>query len=359
MSSVADFLCDQSMFEPLKRLIEGPFRLGDVQPAERIARAIVLHDDAQIVPQVNVRSTAEGEPFALVTYPPFNSFGLLRDGDELVIGPEEVKGSFGEIREVLEEAVRAGLTPQSIAEDVDGAVAAVWSTLVYRLSLAYKHLKNGGSVIMEHLVTEDDDSDLTAASLFANLDSQWQQYAKDAMKGGFDLTVPPVLGIALTRCARRDAIPASLRDLRDEWAPARRKVWRLLNDLKSSKTIGHANEIRSHLKDASKQFALEPTDSDTRPVRVFWDIAAGAAAGAVIGALSGGRPLTGAVTAGLGQLARPAVPVVHEFGPALFGRGAFDLARRVRREVSKVELECAWRLLSEAERGAFSDAPDD
>jgi hypothetical protein len=40
----------------------------------------------------------------------------------------------------------------------------------------------------------------------------------------------------------------------------------------------------------------------------------------------------------------------------LFGRGAFDLARRVRREVSKIELDTLPRLLSDAERQALGFA---
>ena len=48
--------------------------------------------------------------------------------------------------------------------------------------------------------------------------------------------------------------------------------------------------------------------------------------------------------------ATPAARVFDKFGPALFGRGAFDLARPVRREVSKIELDALPRLVTDAER---------
>jgi hypothetical protein len=68
--------------------------------------------------------------------------------------------------------------------------------------------------------------------LFRPLDQEWQSYARQAEQDGLDLLVPPVLGIVLTRCAQRDAIPTVIRDLRDEWADARKKVWDLLYALR-------------------------------------------------------------------------------------------------------------------------------
>jgi hypothetical protein len=56
------------------------------------------------------------------------------------------------------------------------------------------------------------------------------------------------------------------------------------------------------------------------------------------------------VTGSLSQLGRSLPAFTHEFGAMLFGRGAFDLARRVRRAVSDVELRALQRLLSDAEK---------
>ncbi len=60
--------------------------------------------------------------------------------------------------------------------------------------------------------------------LFSQLDESWQLLAKKLARGNLDLRVPPVLGIVMTRSARRDAIPAVLLDLRNEWADARNKL---------------------------------------------------------------------------------------------------------------------------------------
>ena len=89
---------------------------------------------------------------------------------------------------------------------------------------------------------------------------------------------------------------------------------------------------------------------ESRPVRVLWEIVAGAAAGGGIAVLSGGNPVIGAVTNAMNQAARNLPAFTHEFGSMLFGRGAFDLARRVRRAVSEIELNALSRLLSDSEK---------
>src|SRR5207253_786914 len=92
-------------------------------------------------------------------------------------------------------------------------------------------------------------------ALFEPLDADWQGYARSAEQDGLGLLVPPVLGIVLTRCARRDSIPTVIKDLRDEWADSRRKVWQLLDSLRACGTLGEAIEIRSALTSASRLFS--------------------------------------------------------------------------------------------------------
>jgi hypothetical protein len=65
--------------------------------------------------------------------------------------------------------------------------------------------------------------------------------------------------------------------------------------------------------------------------------------------MSAGKPGIGAVTGAVAQAARNLPAYTHEFGAVLFGRGAFDLARRVRREASKIEPNALPRLLTDAE----------
>lgn len=165
-----------------------------------------------------------------------------------------------------------------------------------------------------------------------------------------DLVVPPVLGIVLTRSARRDAIPTVIRDLRYEWSSAREKVWVLLDALRNSQTLGDALRVRDELSEASRLFSPRPADGDTRPGRVLWEIVAGAGAGAATGRLTGGSALLGALTGSVGQAARSLPTLAKEFGRTIFGRGAFDLARQIHREVKKVEFDSLTRILGAAEK---------
>src|SRR5206468_285852 len=107
-------------------------------------------------------------------------------------------------------------------------------------------------------------------------------------------------------------------------------VWDLLDSLRTCRTIGEAREIENELLEASRLFSPDITDVDTRPIRVLWEIMASPVSGAATAQLSGGNPVMGAVTNAIGQVARSLPALAHEFGPAIFGRGAFDLARRVR-----------------------------
>jgi hypothetical protein len=85
-------------------------------------------------------------------------------------------------------------------------------------------------------------------------------------------------------------------------------------------------------------------------MRVLWEVIASASVGAVIAKLAGGNLGVGAVGGGVSQVARSLPPLVREFGPALFGRGAFDLARRVQRGVANIEIDALPSLISDAEK---------
>lgn len=186
--------------------------------------------------------------------------------------------------------------------------------------------------------------------LFEHLDRDWQEFAREADAGELGFVVPPVLSIVLTRCGRRDAIPAIIKDLRDEWADARAKVWALVDRLKTARTVAETQEIRRELAEASRLLSPGPSEIDTRPLRVLWDLIAGTAAGAAIALISGGRPGVGAALGAVGRAAQSVPPLIQDLGSTLFGRGAFDLARRVRREVARVEYDALARLLTEGEK---------
>jgi len=187
-------------------------------------------------------------------------------------------------------------------------------------------------------------------ALFSTLDADWERYVKTAQEDGLGLLVPPVLGIVLSRCAKREAIPMVIKDLRDEWAESRRKVWELLGSLRQSRTLDEAAKIRQELLAASNLFSPSQFEFASRPIRILWDILAAASAGALVAGVSGGNPTKGAVAGTITQIARSAPASLHEFGSALFGRGAFDLANKVRRAASEVEFGALRRLLADGEK---------
>jgi hypothetical protein len=93
--------------------------------------------------------------------------------------------------------------------------------------------------------------------LFETLDRDWQQSAREADAGDLGFLAPRVLSIVLTRCARREAIPAIIQDLRQEWADARAKVWALVDSLEdrvhdcgsardSARTAGSLSPVIAH-----------------------------------------------------------------------------------------------------------------
>lgn len=76
-------------------------------------------------------------------------------------------------------------------------------------------------------------------------------------------------------------------------------------------------------------------------------------AGASTALRSGGRPSLGALVVGVAASVNKGVPLIRELGPALFGRGAFDLARRVRRQLKLVDPGSLARLLTDQERASI------
>jgi hypothetical protein len=343
--------CDPEAFYPLRSLVAGPFdHIEELAAIERFVRTVVLHDEIVM----------EG---GLLAYDPEADEELSEEerqaGGRAVIvalrptldGYDFFSNTIGPPRPVPEIDLSAALleTASQFANAGEGNV--YFRAHVDNLKRLLGIVEGGGSVLLAGECGEQIEATVQRypEDLFRQLDQDWQGYARRAEQDGLGLLVPPVLGIVLTRCARRDAIPTIIRDLRDEWADARRKVWDLLGALRRCATLGEASEIHRELSEASRLFSPAATDVDTQPVRVLWEILAAASAGAAIAKLSGGSPVVGAAAGTVSQVARSLPTLAHEFGPALFGRGALDLARRVNRGVSKVEFDALPRLLSEAE----------
>lgn len=167
------------------------------------------------------------------------------------------------------------------------------------------------------------------------MDDEWREYALQAESGQLGLVVPPVLSIVLSRSAKREAIPSVLADLRNEWADARKKVWKLVSDLRNAPTLREANDQKRELAEASRLFSPKSEQFSASPLRFFWEISLAAVAGAVLTGVAGGNVSLGATAQSVIQAVRIAQGEMN-FAKLLFGRGAFDLARRVRRELQNV-----------------------
>ena len=344
-------VCDPEAFYPLRNLVAGPLNtLEELSAIERFIRTVVLHDEIvmELTPTPHDPETdfefTEAEKKARVRLV-ITAIGPNLRGFDFFTKPDKPQ-----------PVPKINLTPDLIAVASRFANAGegnvFFDTHIKYLNRVLGIVECGGSVLLcsdfgrQAVTTVEKYPDL----LFKQLDEDWQRYAQSAQKDGLGLLVPPMLGIVLTRCARREIIPTVIQELRDEWAGARRKVWKLLDALRVCPTLGKATEIRRELSEASRLFSPQETEIDSRPVRICWEIMAAAAAGAGIAELSGGNPIIGTVTGTATQLARSVPALAHEFGPALFGRGAFNLANQIRHEVQHIEFDALSRLLTVAEK---------
>jgi hypothetical protein len=342
--------CDPEAFLPLRSLVSGPFKtVEDLAAIERFLRTVVLHDeiimelaplpyDPESDPEwAEEEEQAGGRTVATGVGPVLEGYDFFTEHNRLPSVPDiELSQDLLQVA-----AQRANASQGSVYFDAH----------VDFLKRLLGTVENGGSALLassfgrQAITTTRRYPEL----LFQHLDDQWQAYARRAEQDGLGVRVPPVLGIVLSRCRTRSAIPAVISDLRNEWSDARTKVWSLTDALRVCRTISEACEIRAELEHASRLFTPERTESDTRPIRILWEIVAAAGAGAIVGHLSGAHLLSGLAIGALSQ-SRSVGALLHEFGPIMFGRGAFDLARRVRGAVSQVELDALPRLLSEAEK---------
>lgn len=348
-------ICDAEAFYPLRNLVSGPFTdLDDLVEVERFIRTVVLHDEIMMVlePRPHNPEEEEVEP----------TEEELRDGGRIVIvayGPSLAGYDF-----FTERSGPRNLPDIQLASKLLSTAAqfsnADEGNVYYKAHVDYLReivgtIDRGGSALLsgEFGKAAINVSTEYPTRLFEKLDEDWQQFAQNAAAGDLGLRVPPVLSIVLTRAAKREAIPTILNELRAEWADASAKVANLMEALKVAKTVEEALEIKKELTAASEMFSPKEGQVDTGPVRTFWEIFAAAGAGAGTALLSGGRPSVGALIGGVAASVNKGVPLIRELGPALFGRGAFDLARRVRRELKLVDPSSLARLLTDKERASI------
>jgi len=188
--------------------------------------------------------------------------------------------------------------------------------------------------------------------LMNNLDEAWAQLVAAANAGDVGLVVPPFVSILLSRCARRDAILPVLTDMKVEYANARRAIWALITELRNPASIVRAQDIRRELTDAARAMDPQHEWPELVPVRALWKLLTAAVGGAAVGQLAGGHPAVGAAIGTVNQ----AREVIGGADPrAILARGAFDLARRINRDLREVPRmpELLRPLLTHQERERF------
>ena len=351
-SSVAIF--DPYAFYPFRSLVQGGLKnWNELRDIERFVRAIVLHDEMSMILEpwpydsIADEEMSTNEPGArniIVGMGPVlsNYEGLLSIAKNLKpISDGEVSYALRDIAAEFSNA-RSGNPHYNAHIEFVGKILAV--------------SRDGGSIICEGRFSRA--LELRAAKypekLFQVLDKDWQEYAIATEEGRIGLKIPPILNIILTNCKKREDIPDMLKLLREEWTDARKKLWRLLVELQNVQTLKEAHRIQHELAEASKYFSPLSQQTELSPIRMLWDLFAETGGGAIDSALAGGDPATGAVAAAGRKALTNLAQSGKQFGKLLFGRGAFDLARRIRKKVMySSPKDTLSRLLTQSEKDAL------
>jgi len=350
-------VCDQEAFYPFRSLVNGQVSsLSELASAERFVRTVVLHDE--IVMEL------EPWPYDAESDPGFSDEEKLAGARNVMvaIGPVLDGFDFFSDRTRSDQARSVELSPPLIQAARDFSRDEPGNPY-YNAHIEYLHrlvsvVTSGGSALVSGKFgrTAIDRAADYPEKLFETLDADWQTFARKAGEGDVGVTAPPLLSILLTRAARRDALPTVLSDMRDEFAYARAKIWHLLDELKSARTIGDAEGIKRELASASQRMSPATTTSSMGPGRVLWNLIGSALGGGGAALLTHTNPVIGGAIGAVKGLGAT-LPLDREFGHSLFRHGAFDLARRVRGEVVKVEFEALARHLSKSELRRLEQSP--
>jgi hypothetical protein len=344
---------DPEAFYPFRALIKGPLTsIEDLGAIEEFVRAYVLHDEMEMEVQpfgscdedeqewTDEEIEAGGRTVITGIGPTIAEYNLFNDSS----GP----------RPSSQLQLSAALENLAASYSNAGPGNVYYQAHLDLLKRLLETLRQGGSVVCRGAFIQEAIETASAfpIDLFQTLDRDWKEFVEVTKDSHFGPLVPPVLSIVLTRSAGRDKIPAILRDLRDEWAGARSKVWDLAERLKSARTLQEARELVRELTAASKYFSPVSQARSSRPVQILWELFVGTIGGAITASLIGGDPKIGAA----GGLVSQGIKTVQkdaDLGRILFGRGAFDLAKRVRREIERVELDALSTILSDPEKTAL------
>jgi hypothetical protein len=211
--------CDPEAFYPLRSLVKGPFEnLDDLPAIERFVRTVVLHDEIYMEggllafdPEAEVELSEEekqagGRSVIVALRPTLDGYDFFTDTTGPPLPVPEVELSQALI-ETAAQSSNAG----------EGNV--YFKAHVDYLKRLIGLVEQGGSLLLCDEFGQEvlETAQRYPEGLFRQLDHDWQNYAQQVQQDGSRFLVPPVLGIVLTRAARREAIPTVIRDLREEW----------------------------------------------------------------------------------------------------------------------------------------------
>lgn len=347
-------LCDQEGFYPFRSLMTGHLSsMEELAAAERFARAVVLHDaiemEGEPMPshadehEWTGQEIAAGRRNVIVAFMP----DLRPYGDLFVdnIGPDPLQGQQFEMSASLKE----------LAREMSGGASGdpyydAHERYLYKLT---RTLRGGASIVCGGAVGSAlrKTTSRYPEQLFATLDADLQEFAREAQASHVGVVVPPILSVVVSRSQSREEILKRLTELRDEWSEPRGHIWRLVDDLRTCSELRHMRQIQKELEYVSAVFSPARAAVQIEPSRVLWDLVSNAVGiGTAVSSGSG-------VAEGL-AVARAAIAVAKELTPAakyIFGWGAIDFARRVRSEVMAASSvpEALDRFLTDDERRAL------
>jgi len=325
-------LCDQEGFYPFRNLLTGHLSsLDELALAERFARAVVFHDSMLMegepmpAPDDEEEWTEEeiaagGRNVIVAFMPVLSGYGELFVDN---LGPDPLHGKTLE----LSESLRALAKEMSNAGPGDPYHDA-HERYLYKLTST---LRSGASIVCSGPVGSAlrDRASRYPEHLFAALDEDLQNFAREAQDAHLGVAVPAVLSIVLSRCSTRDEILKRLIELRSEWMEPRERVWGLITALRESSDAREMRGIQKDLEYLSTVMSPARPPIPIEPSRVLWDLVSNTVG--MIGAFVSGSGVAETVA-----VTRAVVAGAKELQPArkyIFRMGAVDFARRVRSDL--------------------------
>jgi hypothetical protein len=331
-------LCNPDAFYPFRSLVPGRLSdLADLPRIERFVRSVVLHDDMKMLMEPWPDMDKDHE---------WTAEEIAAGGRNVIVAIGPVIGEYERHHLLQYESLLHAVTREDvdISDELrqlaqDRAMAdrgPYFNTYLQFARIILSTVAAGGSIVCENSFADEviDLASQIPEGLFANLDREWTQLVRSVDGGEIGLVVPPFLAILLNRCPRRDAILNVLEDMKNEFREPREKMWNLIQTFKCARTIVEANDVRRELQRAGELMSPTKEWPPFCPVRTLWKVFTCGLGGAAVGGLAG-HPLAGAAAAVVAHVAGAIGDAVPEFR-IIFRRGAFDVARRINRDMRTV-----------------------